>query len=292
MKIYKIDNLNKIYNSDDKCVALGLFDGVHIGHQKLIKQLIDDSQESNQIPTIITMENNFNKQGDLLIALKDRIDKFKQLGVKVVYVLQMNENNINKSKEEFISFLKVNNFLKVYVGEDFKFGKNAQGNINDLKESFPIFILQDYLYNNQRVSTSYIKELIKDNNFNQIKSILGEEFYIKGQVVHGKKLGRTIGIPTANLEVFNDNIKTGVYATITVLDNQKYTSITNVGINPTVGGTTHKVEVHILGSFNKDIYDKEIKVIFKYKIREEKKFSSVEDLKNQIEKDIRQIKEK
>lgn len=196
------------------------------------------------------------------------------------------------SSEDFIKFLCINYNVKgIIVGFNFKFGYKNQGDINILRDlqqkyKYQLYVIEAFRYKDEIISSTRIRESILNGEVLEAREMLSKPFKLKGLVTHGKKLGRTIGFPTANIK-FDSKIiipKIGVYYTNIIYNDKKYKGITSVGNNPTVNGKELTIETYIL-DFNSEIYDEEIEVYFIDRIRDEKKFSSVDELVIQLKKD-------
>ncbi len=284
MKTIYIDDLSKIFNKEDLAVMLGNFDGFHLGHQKLLKELLKLNTKKALLtfyphPLTILRQKEF--------AYLDLIsDKEEYLANKLDYliVLKTTENMLNANKKQFLEFLINNNVKSVVCGLDYTFAKNKEGNVSDLK-IFDLHVVPDFKIDNLRISSTLIRKYLSDSNIEDANKMLGRNYFIKGIVEKGSQIGRTIGFPTANVSESLYLIpKNGVYFGYVIINNIKYKAMINIGINPTIN-LIHKprIEAHIL-DFNQDIYGKEIKVLFVKKLRDEKKFSSKEELIDMLKK--------
>lgn len=270
------------------CCAIGNFDGVHLGHQKLINESRLHGYKSavltfNPHPSIFLKKiNNYPLLTPLL--MKEKI--ISGLGIDYLIILEMNDEVLKYSKERFMDLLDSLNIKSIVCGYDFTFGYKALGNISDLKERFKVFEISKYTIDDIRVSSTYIKELLSSGNIKEANHLLGHDYSIIGNVTYGRKKGRLIGFPTANL--YHDGYylpKNGVYFVTVKYKDNEYLGMCNIGHNPTFNFQANlSVEVHIF-DFDLNIYDDIIWVSFKEKIRDEKKFSSVLELKNQLEED-------
>lgn len=286
-------------------ITLGNFDGVHIGHQKLIEKLfsIKDSIKEDYLTTVFSF-NPHPKCVVKNIPFKTIFDKderkliLEDIGVDVLVEYPFDENTMNMSSQSFVKDVLIDklNAKYVVIGEDYTFGKNKEGNVNYLKEclekySVEVFILETVLFKNQKISSTDIRQSLIDGDMKNVEALLNKPYFILGKVVHGKELGRTIGFPTMN--VLPDKNKllphNGVYITEVLIDGVYRNALTNVGVNPTVNGDQLIVETHVL-DYSGDFYDKLIKINFIDKIRDEKKFNSLDELKAQISSDILSLK--
>ncbi|MFI3329651.1 MAG: bifunctional riboflavin kinase/FAD synthetase [bacterium] len=270
MEIFNLDKTMKLPILELNCTTIGNFDGVHIGHQNLIKE----TKEAGFKSLVITFDE-INK--DNLFTLEDKIEKIKQLEVDYLIILKY-EDFKNMFYTEFIKMLKKLKTKKVVIGKDFRFGFKQEGDYIDLENKFEVKRLDDILIDNKRISSTSIRQYLTEGSLEKVNELLGYNYFVKGIVVKGNQLGRTIGFPTANLETIVHLIKPGVYKTITFYDDKEYKSITNIGVNPTFNKVdTLKIETFLLNE-NIDLYDKEIKVEFITKLRDEKKFNNKEEL--------------
>ncbi len=278
MEIFYLDKILKLPMLEISCATIGNFDGVHIGHQNLINKTKVPSFKS----LVITFDY-VNKDNHCLLTLDDKINKIKELEIDYLIVLKY-EDFKDMFYYEFIKILKKIKVKKIIIGKDFRFGFKQEGDYIDLQNKFELDILDDILINNKRISTTTIKQYLKDGLIIDANNLLGYNYFLTGIVEKGNQIGITIGFPTANLS--NNNVlKPGVYKTKTLVGDVCYNSITNIGVNPTINKLTEmKVETHIF-NFDKDIYSQEIKVIFYDYIREEKKFNNKEELISQLEID-------
>jgi len=228
------------------------------------------------------------------------MDKLKSLGVDVVIDIPFNKEMANISAENFVKEILVDKLgvKKLIIGHDFAFAKNREGTpavleILGKKYGFTVDIIGAVTINNIRVSSTYVKDLIYAGRVEEIKSYLGRNYFIEGQVIHAKQLGRTIGFPTANIKLEENLIipKRGIYATKVHIGNDIYFGATNIGYNPTVNGEKMSIETNIL-KFNEDIYGKTIKLEFLERIRDEKKFKDLNELKIQLKMDTNYIYKK
>ena len=289
MRIYR--HIPKLGFHDPCVLTIGNYDGIHLGHQKIINELLIESKK-NQIDSAIMIfephPREFFTPKDApyrVTSLREKIEFFQSKKIDRVYVIKFNDRFANISGEDFISKLKKQISVQVIlVGEDFRFGKNREfGLENLLKSDIEIFIVKEVKNNNRRVSSSKLREALSLGNLNLAKNLLGRHYSISGKVVYGEQRGRIMGFPTANIHMFHNRppIK-GVFA---VKLNQKF-GVANLGTRPTIKGISKlQLEVHVL-NFSKDLYGQRVHITFLKKIRDEIKFESIEALKAQIKKDI------
>ena len=280
MEVFYINNLNNLPDLEKNSCAIGNFDGLHQGHRELIKQAkIDD------LKTLVITFENINKN-NYLTTTDQKIKLISELEVDYLIILPFRVIKL-VFFNEFIEILKKLKVKYVTCGIDFRFGYKREGDIYDLKKKFKINVLDDYIVNRTRVSTSIIKEFITDGYIEEANNLLTVPYTIIGEVVHGNKLGRQLGFPTANIDYKNYVLpKNGVYLTVVKVRDEKYLSMTNIGLNPTLNEQEKtRLEVHIL-DFNDEIYNEVIEVSFIKYLRKEKRFSSKEELINSLEETI------
>lgn len=279
--------------AEDLCCAIGNFDGVHLGHQELIKK----SKEFNCKSAVLTFyPHPFTilkqvKPYRQLTPIRHKIKIIESLGIDYLFIVDFNDKVCNMNKDEFINNLKCLGIKKVVCGYDFTFARMAEGTTKDLAKSFEFFEVPKYQIDNVRVSTTYIKELLMIGDVEDVKKMLGRPYSIIGKIVGGKRLGSKIGFPTANIAYDIYYLpKNGVYASKITVRGKTYIAMTNVGVNPTVDFSEEiKIESHIF-DFNEDIYGEEVEVTFDKRIRAEKKFEGVDELANQLKCDKIEIR--
>jgi len=303
--IYKKLPSNKV-----KCTAtIGVFDGIHLGHrfilEKLKKLAICQKTPSLVItfdvpPETVLEESSRHKLNEFHGFLTDMEDKKNILascGVDYLWFLKTNKSFLKLSGKEFIRYLFNNFSLKhLLVGEDFRFGYKGKSGIRYLekishKHGFDVTVLKKMRKSGKIVSSSLVRHLIKNAEFIKIKNFLGRDYFFKGRVVKGVGLGRKLGFPTANIDYDGYVIpEGGVYAAIIEVGNRKYLCAVNIGIRPSINKSMGKIlEAHII-NFKRNILGEKIKLRFLKKIRNEKKFSSKENLIKAITKDVDYIK--
>jgi riboflavin kinase / FMN adenylyltransferase len=302
--IYSNDSKN--YFDSKTGVGLGNFDGLHIGHMALINTLIRECQLNGLSSIVYTFtkhpENILRKKliTPLLLTEQKKVALLGEISLDYLYFDEFNEEFSRLSPEEFVKEVLINKLhIKLaVVGYDYKFGYKGQGEIPLLKElgkkyGFKVIVISAIKCDNQVISSTKIREYIINGELDMSYKLLGRNYSITAEVVSGRRIGNTIGFPTANIhpERFLVLPANGVYITKTLLDGKLYNSMTNVGYNPTFEDVKEKtVETHII-DFNQDIYGKKIEVFFLKKIRNEKKFESVACLVEQIVKDMLETKE-
>lgn len=291
MKIIKINNLEALNLDRNRVVALGLFESMHRGHQKLISSAVSTAKENNFISTVVTVSNSVNKGGLPVFEIDHKLHLMEDIGVAEVIIIEMNDIVRNSTPLDFIDFLKSINTSIIISGSDYRFGHKGAGNVNLLKTYFDTRVEEFELEEGQKVSTSLIKDYLSKGKIQHVNSLLGYNYYIKGTVMKGKQLGRTIGVPTANVYPEISPLATGVYLSITTVNNNHYRSITNIGYNLTTGDNRLSIETYIGNGFDSNIYGKEIKVEMIEKIRDEKKFGSLDELVATLKENIKYMEE-
>ena len=281
--------------------ALGFFDGVHLGHQALLTACRHLAKRCGCKAGAVT----FTTHPDGLVAgkapalLNTNEDKARLLcgyGMEAVLALPFDKQLMTTPWADFLQSLVEDGAAGFVCGDDFRFGAKGSGTAEKLAEfckekGLPYAVVPEQLLDGERISSTRIRAAMEQGNFSLVSRLLGHPHYYTGTVIYGKQLGRTIGIPTANLLLPPELIvpKFGVYATKVVSDGKAYLAVTNIGTRPTVAGEGITVEAHLL-DFEGDLYGKEITVIFYDFLRPEQKFESLEALKAQIAADIAQVK--
>lgn len=299
MKILQIDMNCKA--EENSIIALGNFDGVHTGHQKLIKQTIKRAKEKNVKASILIFRENTEKtiKGEnsnkkLLTSNSYKYEILQSLGIDLIYEIKFDEAFMKLDPEVFLNdFLYKNLKVKgIVVGYDYRFGYKARGDLESLKsftdkKNISLDIIEAYKKNGKVVSSTLIRSLVENGSVEEAQDLLGRPFVIIGKVSHGKNLGKKMGFPTANIMPKKQYIlpKYGVYDTDVIIDNKKYKAATSVGNNPTFKNEGVKIEANIL-DFNQDVYGKIIRIDFIKRLRDMLVFDNVEDLFEQIKRDV------
>lgn len=287
MDIVDINNI-KLNNT---AVALGKFQGLHKGHMLLVDEIIKLAKSYKLQSVLVSINMNDDK---VIYTDEERMSLLEQKGIDTVAMCEFSEAIMHLSPEDFVKKYLVDalGVKYVVVGMDYRFGYQRTGDIKCLidlgnKYGFNVITFDKLLIKNVIVSTTYIRELILTSDFTNANAFLGRNYSIKGKVLRGKQLGRTIGFPTINIVPSDNKLlpELGAYETLVNVDGKLYKGITNVGNNPTVSdGKDVIIETHIF-DFNEDIYDKYVTVEFIRFIRKQKKFESVDELKKQLELD-------
>lgn len=280
MEIFYINNLNELPDLENNSCAIGNFDGLHLGHRELIRKAKIDGLKS----LVITFEN-INK-ANCLTSTKQKIQLIEELDVDYLVIFPFRTIQLTFFNE-FINILKKLKVKHITCGIDFRFGYKREGDVIDLKKKFKTNILDDFEVNRARVSSTIIKQFIADGFIDEANHLLTKPYTIIGEVVHGNKLGRKLGFPTANIDYKNYILpKKGVYLTITKIKDKKYLSMTNIGLNPTLNEQEKtRLEIHIL-DFDEEIYGEEIEVSFIKYLRDEKRYESKQELVDSLNETI------
>ena len=282
-------------------VTIGNFDGVHTGHQAILKQVKDKAVELGVPAMLICFEpqpkeyfDEFNAPARLT-RFREKVELLEENGIDLVLCIKFNEQTRSITAQGFMDFLT--NDIKVcalFVGDDFQFGHDRSGNFELLQSigeerGFPVTNLYTLTYEHKRVSSTHIRACLARGDFKVAEEMLGHAYTITGKVVYGRQVGKSLGAPTANIQLHRYRAPIdGVYAVEVRGLDEDYNGVANVGVRPTFEEETLKpiLEVHIF-DFEQDIYGRSVKVIFRYKIREEKKFAGIEQLKSAIFADIK-----
>jgi len=283
--------------SEPSVVAIGNFDGVHLGHQALLKTLMSTAQEKELKSAVMTFEphpREFfmpDKAPARLTSLREKLEWFADVGVDLVYVCHFNQRFAKLSSEEFMQKIlrESLNAKSILVGDDFRFGAGRRGGVSDfINAGFDLITQPQVDLAAIRVSSTAVRDALAAGQLDQATLLLGRPYSISGKVVHGKKLGRELGFPTANIHMRHERpALTGVYAVKLNGSN----GAANLGVRPTIAGTPRlMLEVHLL-DFAGDLYGQHVHVSFLKKLREEMKFSGLDALKQQIASDVVAAKE-
>ncbi|PWI30034.1 riboflavin biosynthesis protein RibF [Flavobacteriaceae bacterium LYZ1037] len=298
MKIF--DSLPSDFNSKT-VVTIGTFDGVHIGHRKIIERIVNTANKSNLKSVVLTFfpHPRMVLQKDANIKLLNTIDErssiLEQLGLDVLVIKKFTKEFSRISAEAFVSeiLIKQLHAKKIIIGYDHHFGRNRSANIDDLKAfgkqyNFDVEEISAQDINEVSVSSTKIRNALADGDIQTANKYLGDSFILTGKVVKGKGLGNTIGFPTANLDIketYKLIPKQGVYIAKTTILNQVVYGMMNIGLNPTIDSNNKQsIEIHLF-DFNQTIYDEILTIKLLDRIRDEQKFDSVKELKMQLQKD-------
>ena len=298
MTIY--NNINEFSSTDNTILTIGTFDGVHLGHQKVLERLTNTAIENNLKSTVLTFFPhprtilNPDKPLKLINSVKERTELLNRSKVDNLIIHPFDKNFSELDPEKYVVEILVKKLKAkiILIGYDHKFGKNRTADITDLKiygkkYGFKVIEIKAKEISNIAISSTKIRKAISEGNISTAKKYLGYDFSLSGKIVHGKSIGRTLGFPTANIEVKEEYKllpKNGVYLIQSVINHNKYFGMMNIGIKPTIKESSKTIEVNFF-DFEGDLYDKNIEVNIKKFIRDEIKFDSLELLKSQIQKD-------
>lgn len=298
-----IRTIGKLNTKKKTAVAVGYFDGMHIGHQELIRQMLQCAKDNDLLPAILTFDmHTFRAEG------KGKHDLFprsytthlaEKAGVELYVDLPFEEIR-DLEPDQFASAVLGEGFLHagaVFCGDDFRYGKDRAGDVDDLrtegeKNGFTANVVDSVMLDGEAVSTSRIKEHMKLGEIREANRMLGKPYSMYGEVIHGNHLAQGMGFPTANIRLPAEILspRKGVYLTETIVDGVRYRSITNVGTRPTITDDIESTaETHIL-DFDQNLYGKRIRILFYDFIRPEQKFGSAEELKHMVRSNIEQAR--
>ncbi len=280
-------------------LTIGVFDGVHVGHKYLISQLIEQAREKDLLSGVITFRQHplevLSPQTELsfLTSLSQRVELLKNEGVEEVFPLSFTPELTQLSARQFASLLR--RYLRMYgmvIGPDFALGRKREGNVDTLRAlgqemDFRVTVMSPIRTNGEVVSSTAIRNALADGDMKRVHNLLGRPFSLQGQVTTGEGRGVELGFPTANLDIDPKQAlpAEGVYATWAYTDDEAYQSMTNIGKRPTFGGNDRTVEVYLL-NYDKNLYGRELRIEITERIRDEKRFDSVDELKKQIAEDV------
>ena len=298
----KLLNLNKKY-----FITVGTFDGVHLGHQKIITQLVKKAKQKDCGTLLLTFDPHPRKVVQpsnapmLLQTIDERSEILSKLGLEIIFVQPFTKAFSKLNAEEYVKDILVNqlNVEHLLVGYNHRFGKNRTANIFDLmkfgkKYKFSVGEIQPHIVNKITVSSTKIRHAISNGNIKYANSLLGHTYKLKGIVMKGRQNGKKIGFPTANVKIKErEKIlpKNGVYAVKVNYNEITHLAMMNIGTNPTFNGNYISNEVHLI-NWDGNLYKKEIEIFFIERIRDEKKFNSIQDLSIQLQNDKNYVLEK
>lgn len=288
------------------CLAIGFFDGVHLGHQQIIRQTITDARQHGALALVVTFDNHPNtvvtpaRVPPLIYSLPQKLRTIESLGPEALLLIHFDKAFSQKTGEEFIRELAGawTGIQSVCVGANFVFGHKRGGNVELLKKlggelKFSVHGMAAVSLDGKAVSSTRIRDAIRAGELDFASQMLGRAYSISAPVMEGDKLGRKIGFPTANLDATGLALPpNGVYAIHAIARGKTQRAVVNIGTRPTLGNSNPplRVEAHLL-DFEGDLYGKELEIVFAEKLRDEQKFPSVDELKTQIARDIERAKE-
>lgn len=300
MRIIDLDNKQEQIPKNN-FIALGNFDGIHIAHASILKNLVKKSKELGFNSSILVFKehtlNSFSvPEPKLLTTLEEKLNIIERFDIDQVFLVSFETIKTMESNifiEEFlIKFLDVKG---IFVGFDYRFGKMAKGNIEDLKKYdnsglINLWVEDSIQHDKETISSTLIKELIESNQLKLAEELLGRFYFLTGVVVKGKKLGSQLGFPTANIQLAANYVlpSEGVYYTELIVDGESYKAATSLGVNITLNEKVPKIEVHIL-NFDRQIYGETVKIRFIHKLRDMVKFNNLDELTSQVKKDIANV---
>lgn len=285
-------------------LTLGVFDGLHLGHQKIMATVVERAKAIGAVPTAITFDPHPRavllpeNAPPLLQTLDQRLGALEVLGIRQTIIIPFSKEFAATNAEEFLRDIVKERLhaREVYLGKGFAFGKGRAGNIRLLREmslelGFFADEVEEVQLRGQRISSSQIRQLLLEGKVNLARRMLGRPYGVEGRVIHGQQRGRTIGFPTANLMTLNRVVpRAGVYVTATLIEGAWRRSITNIGVRPTFETDSQPtIETYVL-DWDGDLYGDVIRVRFLHRVRDERKFAGIEELKTQISRDLRRAK--
>lgn len=307
MKLYLQKKILKTYHSifnfsssKKTIVTIGTFDGVHIGHKSILDRLKNETNNGEFLSLVLTffphprMVLNQDSSIKLLNTIEEKTTLLECYGIDALIIHPFDAAFSNLTAEEFVKSVLVDqlNVQKIIIGHDHRFGKNRTANIDDLinfgqKYNFNVEQIGAQEIDEIAISSTKIRKALLEGNITLANQFLGYSYFFSGKVIEGKKIGRTLGFPTANIEI-NENYKllpkNGAYVISCNIDSSIYYGMMNIGNNPTIGNNEQSIEVHFF-ELNKNLYNENLEISILYYLRDEQKFSTIEDLKMQLEKD-------
>ena len=298
MRIF--DNLKSYSSEKESILTIGTFDGVHIGHNKILKRLIQDSKKNNLSSLVMTffphprMILNKSHEIKMIDTIDEKINLLEKTGLDNL-IIHPFDNNFSKIRaKEFVEEILVKKLKikEIIIGYDHKFGKDREASVEDLKKfgkdyMFTVKEIPAQEIDSIAISSTKIRNAILNGEIEKCNKFLGRNFILTGKVVYGEGLGKKIDFPTANIEIketYKIIPKNGVYLVKTKINSNTYFGMMNIGIRPTVGGTNKSLEIHFF-NFKDNIHGKNVSIEIIKKIRDEEKFSSIDQLKIQLKKD-------
>jgi len=280
-------------------VTLGNFDGVHLGHQALIRRIVEEGRRFGLPSVILTFEPHPlkvlapNRAPKLILLHKDKMRLFQSFGVDIVVIQNFDASFAALEAADFVRTFLVEHLRskKLWVGQDLRFGKGRKGTVGDLIKwgtgyNFEVGTVEPIMVGEERVSSSRIRQLIEQGRVDAATALLGRHHFISGKVVGGHRRGRELGFPTANISSRNEVLPgDGIYATLLQIRDESLLSVSSVGVNPTFGPGIRTIESFIL-DFDRSIYGESVKLSFIKRIREERKFDSADELVVQMRGDV------
>lgn len=294
------EELAELSPKKDMLLTIGVFDGVHLGHKYLISQLRKHARQQNLLSGVVTFRQHPQEmlppktRLPFLTSLAQRTELLKNEGVEAIINLSFTTELAQLSARQFVSLLqKYLRMRGMVVGPDFALGRNREGNINTLRAlgqdmNFSVTVIPCRTINGEVVSSTAIRQALADGDMKRVLNLIGRSFSLSGRVIPGAGRGIDLGFPTANLGIDSEQAlpTDGVYATWTYIDDKAYQSVTNIGKRPTFGGSERAVEVYVF-NYHSNLYGHQLKIDIVERLRGEKQFDAIEELKKQIAEDIK-----
>jgi riboflavin kinase/FMN adenylyltransferase len=298
MKIF--NNIQSYSSEKESILTIGTFDGVHIGHNKILTKLVEESKKNNLSSLIMTffphprMVLQKSQEIKMIDTIDEKIYLFEKTGVDNLIIQPFDENFSKIRAKEFVEEILVKKLKikHIIIGYDHRFGKDREASVDDLKKfglnyMFTVEEIAAQEIHSIAISSTKIRNAILKGEIKKCNEYLGRNFMLTGEVVHGDGLGKKINFPTANIEIpetYKIIPKNGVYLVKAIINSERYFGMMNIGVRPTIGGGKKSLEIHFF-NFKDNIYNKTISVEIICKIRDEEKFSSTDELKIQLKKD-------
>jgi riboflavin kinase/FMN adenylyltransferase len=298
MKIF--NNIQSYSSEKESILTIGTFDGVHIGHNKILTKLVEESKKNNLSSLIMTffphprMVLQKSQEIKMIDTIDEKIYLFEKTGVDNLIIQPFDENFSKIRAKEFVEEILVKKLKikHIIIGYDHRFGKDREASVDDLKKfglnyMFTVEEIAAQEIHSIAISSTKIRNAILKGEIKKCNEYLGRNFMLTGEVVHGDGLGKKINFPTANIEIpetYKIIPKNGVYLVKAIINSERYFGMMNIGVRPTIGGGKKSLEIHFF-NFKDNIYNKTISVEIICKIRDEEKFSSIDELKIQLKKD-------
>jgi riboflavin kinase / FMN adenylyltransferase len=302
MKIFRhIDDQGLLVSGT--VATMGNFDGIHLGHQTLVRNTVEESQRLGYPSTVLTFEPHPFKvlaperAPSLILSYEDKMALLQSLGVDIVVAQRFDLQFASIAADEFVCRFLVDRLKikKLWVGRDLRFGQGRKGGTDNLLRlapgaGFEVGVLDPILLDGIRISSSRIRQLVEEGRVDEVRPMLGRYHFVSGRIVRGHRRGQKLGFPTANIATETEVVPlNGIYATLIQVKNKQWLSVSSIGVNPTFGDGPRTVESFIL-DFDGDIYGERVKLAFVQRIRDEKKFVLVKDLIGQMDEDVKRAK--
>jgi len=285
----------------DTLLTVGIFDGVHLGHKYLVSKLLEEARQKDLLSGVVTFRQHPEEllsprtRLPFLTDIEERFNLLKNEGVDVIIPLSFTAELARLSARRFAGLLQKHLRMRgLVIGSDFALGKGREGDTNTLQKlgksmNFSVTVVPPLVINGEVVSSTTIRKALADGDMRKVCEMAGRPFSLQGKVVTGAGRGEGLGFPTANLDISSEHAlpPDGVYAGWAYIDGKSYQSMANIGKNPTFGGGERTVEAYIV-DYQGDLYGRELKIDFIARLRDEKKFDTVDELKEQVARDVRQ----